>query len=612
MLTQATPLPSQTTPPNRGELFDSVARVLQTAYYDSAYRADVLPRIAAEMRPAAAAAATAEQERAVVREFLGRIPASHLALISSHGRQMLEDELFGRPAATLGLQLVHWGDRYYAALVLVGGPAEAAGVRSWEEIVAIDGVAPERSARLDWSTDDAHLPDDRDPPMHALLVAAGERVRLTVAARPGAARVVDVTARPYSALEAARASVRTVDRAGVRIGYVHLWYLHMNGVPELLGNAFDGPLAGIQALVLDLRGRGGSAPVVPRVLRLISPGPEQRFAGPVIALIDRQSRSGKEVLAYELREQRIGRLVGEPTAGAVIPAAFAQVAPDAVLMFPPMTLPTYSARQELRPTPPDVFVEWGGPYSGSGDPILEAGLDAAARAATSTGFGRVLARNTPREPDADTPLPPAPTFAELIARMAAAVGGEPLPAGGGELRAEGRARIVDTPVEGTYRMELHRDGTFRSEMQLSGIISVAQEVDAGGGTWVAGAAPGSRVPVRGADASPLRWAALRGGPRQISDAFPGAHVEGVERFRLRPCVRLRLGSDPASAVLYVDAGSWLASGMTFETRTGLGPLTATVSYDDYRPVDGVRIPHRIVTEAAGQQTEVVLTSVVRR
>lgn len=366
----AGPLSGQSAPPpERGMLFDRVVHVLGTAYYDTTFRTNALPGHAAALRPRALTAASPAEERAVVWELLSRVPASHLSLISAAGRSLLESELFGRPQPTLGLQLVRWQGRYFATMVLAGGPAATAGIRPWDEIELVDGVPVASTPRLDWRTDDAHLSDDRDPPVHALVVADGDAVRLRVARRPGAGQDVTVVARPFAALEGARRSARVVERSGARVGYVRLWYLHMTGVPELLEDALDGALASSDALVLDLRGRGGSAPVVPRILRLLTEGPERRFLGPVVALIDRQARSGKEVLADELRISGAARLVGEPTAGAVIPAAFADVGSGAVLMFPPMTMPTYTERLEGKPVRPDVAAAWGGPYSGHRDPI---------------------------------------------------------------------------------------------------------------------------------------------------------------------------------------------------------------------------------------------------
>lgn len=86
-------------------------------------------------------------------------------------------------------------------------------------------------------------------------------------------------------------------------------------------------------------------------------------------------------LAYEFKQSGIARLVGEPSAGAVIPATFADVGHGSILMFPSFTLPRYTQLIEFKPVEPDVFIERAGPMSAGHDPILKGGLAEAARLA---------------------------------------------------------------------------------------------------------------------------------------------------------------------------------------------------------------------------------------
>ena len=58
----------------------------------------------------------------------------------------------------------------------------------------------------------------------------------------------------------------------------------------------------------------------------------------------------------------------------VIPATFADVGYDTILMFPSFKLPRYTDLLEGKPVEPDVFVERAGPFSAGNDPILKAGL----------------------------------------------------------------------------------------------------------------------------------------------------------------------------------------------------------------------------------------------
>ncbi len=369
-------------PPPPGRMFDSVVAVLRRGYYDTLFVRDSLNALAAEFRPAALAASDDSIEREVIRQFLGRFPASHLALLSGPERDALWYDLAGEKHLMFGMQLIESNGRYFAAMVLTGGPAYAAGIRDGDEIAAIDSVPPARSPHRDWREDDIYLPDERDPPTYGLRSVPGPALALQVVRVPGGdTATVRVAPGSYSALDATRASVRVVTRDSIRVGYIRWWYIHWKDLVAGFRQALQGPLAPSQALVLDLRGRGGSGSAARDILRLLAPGKKQRFRGPIVALIDRQTRSAKEQLAYELRAQGLGRLVGEPTAGAYIPAGFADLGRNVVLMFPlgDKVPNPYTPLIEGHPIHPDVTAPWVGPYAGGQDPLMEAGIAEAVR-----------------------------------------------------------------------------------------------------------------------------------------------------------------------------------------------------------------------------------------
>lgn len=361
-----------------GRSFDRVATRLRESYYNKVFRDSELPTLIAQLQDSARASTSPAGEREVIWRLLARIPATHSTLLSRPGYAALMQEIDGTPHPTLGLQVVRVEGRYFATMVLAGGPADAAGIHPWDEIVAVDGRTPGASRRLDWRSDDAYLMDERDPPTYGILVVLGDTVTLTVADEPGRTRDVAVAAKLYSAMQASRKSVRVFERDGVQIGYIHWWYMHSR-VPEMFVQELKAPFGNSDALVLDLRGRGGSGRAVERLLDLLGPGRSGRYQGPVVALIDRQTRSAKEILAAELRSQGLGRLVGETTAGAVVGALFVEVGDSAILMYPGEAVKLYTDQFELRPIDPDVRVTWGGPYSGARDVILEAGIDEAVR-----------------------------------------------------------------------------------------------------------------------------------------------------------------------------------------------------------------------------------------
>src|SRR5690606_31404548 len=320
--------------------FERVAETIGRSYYDETFRTERWPELVAAYEPAARAAEDLDEERAVVDAMLARVPATHLALLSSATHSRLMAELARRTLPTFGFELEAHAGRFFVAAVLEGGPAEAAGVLRGDRVVRIDGEPTGASPRLDRSSDDAHLPD---PPRHLLLGEEGDEIVLGVERRPGAPLVeIAVRCAPYSAWAAAQASARTFEVDGHRIGYVHYWYVHLGGVHRHLRDLLAREFAGCAAVVLDLRGRGGDGSAVEPLLRVV-----RDAARPVVALVDRGTRSAKEVIAFRLREARLATLVGERTAGAVIPATFRRVGKDDVLMYPSFTLGRYTDQIDL-------------------------------------------------------------------------------------------------------------------------------------------------------------------------------------------------------------------------------------------------------------------------
>ena len=206
------------------------------------------------------------------------------------------------------------------------------------------------------------------------------RLRQRVERTPGEFLDVEIPSEPYSAWRAAQASARIVEVDGKRIGCIHFWMIHMTGPDQLLREKLEGDFASCDALVLDLRGRGGNAFMVPLLLDVLD-GTTSKWNKPVAALINRHARSAKEVIAYEFRQRGIGSLVGEHTAGAVIPAMFVNVGYGMKLMYPTFILPKYTDLLEFKGVEPDVVVSEVGPYSAGADPIFDAGIAEALRLA---------------------------------------------------------------------------------------------------------------------------------------------------------------------------------------------------------------------------------------
>jgi C-terminal processing protease CtpA/Prc len=303
----------------------------------------------------------------VVDSYLTHVPASHLALLERGVYLKQMGEISNKKSAQLGFAVEQRGSGFFVFRIFEGGPADEAGLLRGDRVVEVDGVAIERSAALAGSSDDAALPD---APLREVVAAADQTVKLVVERAPGKLVSLEVTARKTNGLEASRASARVIEG---RFGYVHLWYMTAVGTAELVKQKLEGEFAECDGLLLDLRGRGGAAHVVYQILGLIH-GKRAIWQKPVVVLVDRCTRSAKEAFAWELRERGAGRIVGERTAGALVPASFQEVGQGYVLMFPSMKLGKLTDLVEGKGVEPDVEVADSGPYAAGKDPILEAGI----------------------------------------------------------------------------------------------------------------------------------------------------------------------------------------------------------------------------------------------
>jgi hypothetical protein len=111
-----------------------------------------------------------------------------------------------------------------------------------------------------------------------------------------------------------------------------------------------------------------------------APLDEARFDPPLegVYLGVGETRSAKEILAFEMKGLPGVTLVGERTAGAVLPAGYRHLAGGAVVMLPGdpdgINRLTGGGTLEGKGVEPDVEVPRAGPYSAGADPIFEAGL----------------------------------------------------------------------------------------------------------------------------------------------------------------------------------------------------------------------------------------------
>jgi carboxyl-terminal processing protease len=594
--TSALPAPSSAPAPSP-TIFENVAAILRERFYDKKFRDEELPVLIEKYRPAPGSPSDLNAQRAAAEKFLAHVPASHLGLLSEESFHYLVGELGGQPQLTFGFQRLRVGDEFFTSFVLESGPAALASVQPWERVVSIDGVAVPESSRFDWAQKDAYLPIDRDPPLHSVLCRNDDEIAVVLEPRRGEQRTVRLKARPYSALEAARASARLVEIDGRAVGYIHFWFIHSSGVPEILRELFAGDFAKADGLILDLRGRGGNGVVVPDILQILAD-----WKRPIVALVDRQSRSAKDALAYEFRQRHLATLVGEKTAGAVIPASFAQVGDKTMLMFPSFTLGEYTQKLELKGgVVPDVFVERAGPFSAGKDPIFERGkqemallLKSAPRIAQAPISGN---NSQPVSPEmAPKSLPSLP---ELIRKMTEALGGEKLIRAHSHRTLTGTAEMIGLPMKGDYVQKASAPNRSLVVMHFGDLV-VRQGFD-GAVAWSDTPMTGKQV-VTGAGADLIRQQAQFYGPLDLDGAYQEINVTGFSLFDGKQCVELKLvGHGGTESFLYVDAETYFAAGTRMMMQTPVGPVETKTYLRNQRDLGGFVTATEIYIDSSVQR-----------
>ena len=279
----------------------------------------------------------------------------------------------------VGIQWARRGDEYVIRGLLEGYPAPRAGLHRGDVIVSANG-RPFHPLR---SFDDGGT--------RALTVRRGSR--------PMVIEVQPIREAPIrSLLEAMRNSTRCIRVGTHRVGYIHLWTCLSPIIEEEFARLVRDSLGTTDGIVLDLRDGIGGAwfdfldPFFPdrrgyaattvtgrsgrtQVVRPDSLGPHPCFTGPMVVLINEGTRSGKEAIAFQMRESKRARLVGVTTAGAFRGGQFYAGRVEGYILVVALNHLLLGGQDlEGRGVAPDVESRFPLEMHSSGDPQLERAL----------------------------------------------------------------------------------------------------------------------------------------------------------------------------------------------------------------------------------------------
>ncbi len=256
--------------------------------------------------------------RGAVRGMLETLDDPYTVLLDPQPAQQEQYRLSGR-YGDIGLEL-WWAEEGAVGLSpYPAGPAELAGIAEGDRLLSIDGEAVGDAARLDALA--GQLRGEIDTP-----------VTLTVHREPDQTLTFTITR-----AEVLRPSVqsRHIPAAGGDIGYMRVTNFTERTVEEATEHLARLKRHGVQTLILDVRDNGGGL-VEPlrRMAGLFLPSGttiyyeidrhrelgvqvlgQQKFAGPMVILVNRGTASATEIFAAALRENDRATIIGEPTFG---------------------------------------------------------------------------------------------------------------------------------------------------------------------------------------------------------------------------------------------------------------------------------------------------------
>jgi carboxyl-terminal processing protease len=102
---------------------------------------------------------------------------------------------------------------------------------------------------------------------------------------------------------------------------------------------------------------------------------DSQWRKPVAYLVDRSSRSGKEILAYAAKKYKTAQVLGDTTAGMVLAGSLFPLSNGDRLYLAVMDTYVDGERIEGHGVAPDVYIPWDIRYCQGKDPRIEKTFD---------------------------------------------------------------------------------------------------------------------------------------------------------------------------------------------------------------------------------------------
>ena len=331
----------------QAKVFERVWQTVNENFFDPEFNGVDWQAMRSRYAPLAAKTTSTEELAVVVNRMLAELNTSHTHFytqaepayyqiagifrkyLQKNIKPFLPDEKLEYTG--IGIYSEKINGKTFIKAILNGSPAEKAGLFVGDRLLTVDGKP--------------------FTPVNSFTDKADREVEIQVQRQPNSSPItITVIPKVFNPatmfLDAMKASVEVIEKEDKKIGYIHIWsYADPIYQEQLEKELVYDRLKDTDGLVWDLRdGWGGASPdylnvftaPTPTITAIFRDGVERetqmQWTKPVVMLVNRGSRSGKEILAYGFRKYNIGKIVGSETAGAVV-AGSPFIMPDGSLLY---------------------------------------------------------------------------------------------------------------------------------------------------------------------------------------------------------------------------------------------------------------------------------------
>ena len=370
------------------DLFEEIVNNVEEHFYKPDQITQNFPAIKAKYRTRLTHVSSQKAFSSLVNTMLSELNASHTYYLTPEDYKYYQlcalfskiqeiGDLFGGKEVlypTVGILTQVIEQRVHIVSVLAGSVAEKAGLLKGDEIMSVNSepYSPIASLRSSVGND---------------VVFKIRRRELT---EPFTILMQPVLVNPkQESLEAQKSSVRIIERAGTRIGYVHIYsYAGEEYHQELLNALSWGKLKETDALIIDLRyGLGGAGPSYLNIFNTNIPilkfynreGKEiifdSQWRKPAVYLVNAFSGSGKELLVFGAQKYHLATIIGERTPGQVLGGRLFPLSSGDVLFLAVQSCRIDGVNLEGIGVLPDIEVPFDVRYCAGHDAQLERALE---------------------------------------------------------------------------------------------------------------------------------------------------------------------------------------------------------------------------------------------